>query len=133
MIRISKRLLVTFLLLPAFLIAADEKPEWATKQFAAPADKVFAAAVRSIQTQKHEIKLKDDSLRIVEFHVGTTAWSWGYNMRLTVKPTDNGQSLVEVSIARSGGKAFSWGKGSKEVSKIMSGIDTELTAAKAGL
>lgn len=115
------------------LLVAEETPDWARREFAAPADKVFAAALRSIQTQKHEVKWKDDSLRIVEFHVGTTAWSWGYNMRLTVMPLDKERSQVELAIARSGGKTFSWGKGSKEVKKILAGIDAELTASKAGL
>lgn len=114
-------------------LSADETPEWAKREFSAPPDQVFAAALLSIQEQKHEVKWKDDSLRIVEFHIGTTAWSWGYNMRLTVKPGKEQGALVEMAIARSGGKAFSWGKGSKEVKKIMAGIDAHLTAAKAGL
>ena len=125
--------LFIFFTLTTCLLAAEETPDWAKRDFSAPADKVFAAALRSIQTQKHEVKWKDDSLRIVEFHVGTTAWSWGYNMRLTVKSIDEKRSVAEFSIARSGGKTFSWGKGSKEVNKIMAGMDAELTAAKAGL
>ena len=112
--------------------AEDQAPEWAKREFAAPADKVFAAALHSIQVQKHEVKSKDDATHIVEFHVGTTAWSWGYNMKLTVTAKDDIHSVVEVSIARSGGKTFSWGSGNKEVKKIMDGIDAGLAAPKSG-
>jgi uncharacterized protein (TIGR01244 family) len=63
---------------------------------------------------------------VVTFHVGITAWSWGYNMILKVAPGENNTSAVSVEVARSGGKAVSWGSGKKEVQKIFSGIEKEL-------
>jgi hypothetical protein len=69
----------------------------------------------------------------VDFHVGTTAWSWGYNMRLYVTDVDAEHSQVEIGILKSGGKALSWGSGKKEVRKILAGLDAELAASKAGL
>ncbi len=110
--------------------AAQDVPEWATRVFAAPANTVFAAALRSIQVQKHELKAKDEKAYTADFHVGVTAWSWGYNMRLTVTPLDNDRSRVVVGVLKSGGKVFSWGSGSKEVRKILGGIDAELASAK---
>lgn len=62
----------------------------------------------------------------MEFRVGTTAWSWGCNMRLTVTAIDDAHSQVVIGISRSGGKAMSWGSGKKEVSKIFAGIDNQL-------
>jgi len=51
-------------------------------------------------------------------------------MRLSVTPMDEGHSRVVVGVARSGGKAVSWGSGKKEVRKILDGIDTELAGHK---
>jgi len=62
-----------------------------------------------------------------------TAWSWGYNMRLTVNSIDERHARAIVGISRSGGKAVSWGSGKKEVHKILAGIDAELASRKAGL
>jgi|SRR5579864_3737276 len=126
-------LFVLTLLLSAGLVGQEPPPEWAKSDYAGPADLVFAAALKSIQEQHHEVKAKDDANHSVDFHVGTTAWSWGYNMRLTVTPIDSSHSLVVVGISRSGGKAVSWGSGKKEVRKILAGIDAELAAQKAGL
>jgi hypothetical protein len=125
-------LLVPFLLLIGGAIAQDS-PDWAKRDFSAPADRVFAAALRSIQEQHHEVKSKDDGNRTVDFHVGTTAWSWGYNMRLAVTRIDEAHARAVVEISRSGGKAVSWGSGKKEVAKILAGIDADLAGQKAGL
>jgi hypothetical protein len=112
---------------------AQDAPEWAKRDFDAAANKVFAAALRSIQLQKHDVQRSDPKGYAVDFHVGTTAWSWGYNMRLYVKEIDSEHSHVGVGILKSGGKVLSWGSGRKEVRKILAGIDAELSAAKAGL
>lgn len=125
-------LLVTSLLLTGS-VNAQEPADWAKRDYSAPADHVFAAALRSIQEQHHEVKSKDDGNRTVDFHVGTTAWSWGYNMRLTVTPIDEAHARAIVELSRSGGKAVSWGSGKKEVRKILAGIDAELAGQKAGL
>ena len=101
-------------------------PDWAQREFNAPADKVFAAAVKSIEEQKHEIKKKDETARSIEFHVGLTAWSWGYNMVLTITPVDETHVRVLTAIKRSGGEALSWGSGKKEVKKIYEGMDATL-------
>jgi hypothetical protein len=75
------------------------------------------------------VKSKDEVNKVVTFHVGITAWSWGYNMVLKVAPGDNNTSNVSIDIDRSGGKAVSWGSGKKEVRKIFEGIDKELAKA----
>ncbi len=106
--------------------AQPAPPDWAQKQFDASSDKVFAAAVKSIQEQRHEIKKKDEAAHTIEFHVGTTAWSWGYNMVLTITPVDDGHSKVVTGIKKSGGDVFSWGSGKKEVKKIYEGMDAAL-------
>jgi hypothetical protein len=110
---------------------AQESPEWARHEYDAPATRVYAAALASIQAQKHEVQQKNEETHSVDFHVGLTAWSWGYNMRLLVTPIDEGHSKVTVGLLRSGGKVFSWGSGKKEVKKIFAGIDAELAMLKA--
>ncbi len=107
-----------------------QPPDWATRTFAAPSDRVFAASLVSINAQHHEIKTKDAAAHTVDFHVGVTAWSWGYNMRLKVTSVDENHSEVVVGLSKSGGDVFSWGSGKKEVRKILDGIDTELTRAQ---
>jgi hypothetical protein len=68
----------------------------------------------------------------VTFHVGMTAWSWGYNMLLTVDAIDSTHAKVVIAVqSKSGGDAFSWGSGKKEVRKILGGIDAEIAAGKA--
>jgi hypothetical protein len=121
---------LAFLLVLATGVSADESaPEWSKKTFNAPPDRVFAAALKSIAAQHHEIKTKDEATMLITFHVGMTAWSWGYNMSLKVMPGANNGSDVSIEIARSGGKSVSWGSGKKEVLKIFNGIDKELAAA----
>jgi hypothetical protein len=71
--------------------------DWRTKRFASPADDVYKSAVRVIGLH-HEIESKDPENRVVRFHVGTTAWSWGYNIGLAVEPQANGTSLAKVAI-----------------------------------
>jgi hypothetical protein len=103
--------------------------DWRTKQFASPADDVYKSAVKVIGLH-HEIESKDPENRVVRFHVGTTAWSWGYNIGLVVKPLPNGTSLAEVAIEKSGGPALSWGSGKKEVLKIFRWIEDDLATSK---
>ncbi len=122
-------LLVIFVLL-ASLLVAQQPPDWAKRTYAAPTDKVFAAALASIQAQHHEVKAKDEAARTVDFHVGITAWSWGYDMRLRITPVDDKTSEVVIGVAKKGGDVFSWGSGKKEVRKILDGIDAELARAK---
>jgi hypothetical protein len=55
---------------------AQEAPNSAKRDYAAPADQVFAAALKSIQATHHEVKSKDDATQTVDFHVGITARSW---------------------------------------------------------
>ena len=123
--------IATLALASATLAVCQAAPDWSRKTFAAPPDEVFAAALDSISAQHHEIKSKDPSTHEVTFHVGTTAWSWGYNMVLKVSPAADG-SDVSVEVARSGGKSVSWGSGKKEVGKIFDGIQKEL-ARKSGI
>ena len=123
--------LFVFALTAATLAVCQATPDWSKRTFAAPPDQVFAAALNSISAQHHEIKSKDPSTREVTFHVGTTAWSWGYNMVLKVAPAADNGSDVSIEIARSGGKAVSWGSGKKEVVKIFDGIQKELSRKSA--
>jgi len=111
---------------------AQDTPDWAMREYAASASQVYAAALKSIAIQKHEIKTKNDQSFSVDFHVGITAWSWGYNMRLNVTPLGDNRSKVIVGVLRSGGKAFSWGSGRKEVAKILGGIDADLSSGNVG-
>lgn len=120
-------------LLTAFSAGGQTAPDWSKKTFSAAPDQVFAAALNSISAQHHEIKSKDPATGVVTFHVGTTAWSWGYNMVLTVTMAPENKSDVSIEIARSGGKAVSWGSGKKEVKKIFDGIDKELARKTANL
>ncbi len=110
---------------------AQEAPDWAKRDYDVPASQVYVAALKSIQVQKHEVQSKDAQAFTVDFHVGITAWSWGYNMRLVVTPVNEKRSTATIGILRSGGKAFSWGSGRKEVRKIFAGIDTEISSSKA--
>jgi len=42
--------------LSAAIVIAEEPPDWSKRDFAAPPNVVFAAALKSIQAQHHEIK-----------------------------------------------------------------------------
>ena len=123
------RFLTVCLILSSSVLADEPAPDWSKRTFSAPTDQVFVAALKSIALQHHEVKSKDEVNRVVSFHVGVTAWSWGYNMILKVAPGENDTSGVSVEIERSGGKAVSWGSGKKEVQKIFNGIEKELTKA----
>ena len=126
-----RRSAVLFIMIVCAVVFAQQPPDWATREYAAPADKVFAAALQSIQQQKHEMKTVDHDRKQVTFHVGLTAWSWGYNMMLTVDAIDPTHAKVVVAVqSKSGGNAFSWGSGKKEVRKILGGIDAEIAAGK---
>jgi hypothetical protein len=131
--------LLTFLLSVGTMFP-QEVPDWAKRDYPASADKVFAAALISIQEQRHEVKSRGDveygrvnGNRTVDFHVGITSYSWGYNMTLSVVPIDETHARATVAVSRSGGKVVSWGSGKKEVRKILAGIDAELAGQKAGL
>ena len=120
------RFLAMVLFLSAGTVAQEAVPDWSKRTFAAPPDQVFAAALKSIAAQHHDVKSRDEARGLITFHVGITAWSWGYNMVLKVASTDNLSSDVSVEIARAGGKTVSWGSGKKEVLKIFNGIEKEL-------
>ena len=47
------------------------------------------------------MKSKDEVNKVARFHVGTTAWSWGYNMVLKAASGENNASNVSIEIARS--------------------------------
>jgi hypothetical protein len=106
----------------SLVVAQDE---WKTATFAASLDSVYQAAEKAI-AKKHEVKSKDPTLRINRFHVGTTAWSWGYNMNMTIEDAGNGMARAAVEIEKSGGAALSWGSRKKEVQKIFDQMRKEL-------
>jgi hypothetical protein len=96
-----KRILLALLpLMSVSLLLAEEPPDWSKRDFAASANAVFAAALKSIQSQHHEIKSTDVANHTVEFHVGTTAWSWGYNMKLTVTAIDEPPIVRSRNLAK---------------------------------
>jgi len=123
------RFFTVFFVLASGVAAQEAAPDWSRRTFSAPADRVFAAAIKSVAEQHHEVKSKDEVNRVLTFHVGVTAWSWGYNMVLKVTSAETGSSTVSIEIVRSGGKAVSWGSGKKEVQKIFKGMEKDLSKA----
>jgi hypothetical protein len=110
--------------------AAAAQDEWKTTTFAASVDSVYHAAEKAI-AKKHEVKSKDPDLHIIRFHVGTTAWSWGYNMSMAIEDVGNGMTRATVEVEKSGGPAFSWGSGKKEIQKIFDQMRKELLSGPA--
>lgn len=110
--------------------AAVAQDEWKTATFAAPVDSVYHAAEIAV-AKKHEVKSKDPDLHIIRFHVGTTSWSWGYNMSMAIEDAGNGMTRASVEVEKSGGPAFSWGSGKKEIHKIFDQMRKELLSVPA--
>jgi hypothetical protein len=109
---------------------ATAQEDWKATTFAASVDSVYVAAEKAI-AKKHEIKSKDPALHIIHFHVGTTAWSWGYNMSLAIEDAGKGMTRATIEIEKSGGPALSWGSGKKEVGKVFDQMRKELLSTPA--
>ena len=92
----SLRLLTVAFMLVASVSGDEPAPDWSKRTFSAPTDRVFVAALKSIAAQHHEVKSKDEVNKVITFHVGITAWSWGYNMVLKVMPAENNTSNVSI-------------------------------------
>jgi hypothetical protein len=105
--------------------SASDSPDWATRAFKASPDAVYEAAQRAIMVH-HQLKEAEKDSHTLRFHVGTTAWSWGYNMVMRIKSQPDGSSRASVDIDRSGGKAVSWGSGKKEVIKLFDATEQNL-------
>lgn len=99
--------------------------DWTSKRFTSPPDAVYKSAIKVIAIH-HEIMSKEPESRAVRFHIGTTAWSWGYNVGMSVEPQFDGTSLVKVGIEKSGGPVVSWGSGKKEILKIFRWMEEDL-------
>jgi hypothetical protein len=99
--------------------------DWTSRRFFSSADDVYRSAVKAIAL-RHDIKSNDRVGRVIEFHVGTTAWSWGYNMRLSVESESDKTSIVRLEIKKSGGRVLSWGSGRKEAFKIYRWMEADL-------
>ncbi len=133
---IVRMILLFFLVCLSGMSFAQWSPfEWPTltQNYAAPADRVFAAALKSIQAQKREFKALDPTNHTVDFGIGVAELSWGRDVRLTVTPTTVGEvhvSRVTVGVIRSGGDALSWESDKMELRKILMGIKTELTSVQ---
>ena len=110
------KLAVMVVLLISLMCVADDRPDWATRSFSASPEDTFRAAHVAVLQQGHNITF-DDPFTLV-FHVGMTAWSWGYDMVLRVVPADEG-SLVTVDIRRTGGNGVSWGSGSRKFARFL--------------
>ena len=127
---LAVRLFLFFMWVVGLVFAQWSPPEWVTHNYPASTDRVFAAALKSVQVRKHEIMAIHRTTHTVDFHIGTAAWSSGYNMRLTVMPVTGGEvniSRVTVGVSRSGGDALPSDPG-KEVQKIFVEMDTELSS-----
>lgn len=107
-------------------IATADDEAWKKHTVRAMPDATFNAALKVI-SQHHEIRESNKGLHIIRFHVGTTAWSWGYNVTASIEPFGSDSAEITVSIEKSGGPALSWGSGKKEVGKIFKWIDQELS------
>jgi hypothetical protein len=107
-------------------IAIADDEAWKKHTVRASPDATFDAALRVI-SQHHEVKESNKGLHIIRFHVGTTSWSWGYNMTASIEPFGSDTAKITMSIEKSGGPALSWGSGKKEVGKIFKWIDQELS------
>ncbi len=116
--------LLTGVLVPALF--GDE--DWTRHGFTAPAQEVYQAA-KKVVSLHYELKSSDDRAKTLRFHIGTTAWSWGYNVGLSVESTGQGTSEARVAIEKSGGPVFSWGSGKKEIRKMWGWISEELGKA----
>jgi hypothetical protein len=110
--------------------ASLSKDKWKQRTFDAPAKVVYQAAEKVIGLH-HRIDGREEKNRIIRFHVGTTTWSWGYQMGLVVDPTGENSCKVSVSVKKSGGSMFSWGSGKKEVRKIFRWMEEELARSRA--
>lgn len=99
--------------------------DWHKEGFAAPAGEVYLVA-KKVVSEHYRLESSDDKNLILRFHIGTTAWSWGYNVNLTVEPTGAHTSQVTAAIEKSGGPVFSWGSGKKEVRKLWHWMHEEL-------
>jgi hypothetical protein len=121
----SLRVLAVALILAAGVAADGQLPDWSKRTFSAPADRVFAAALQSIAAHHHKVTSTDEVNKVVGFHVGMTAWVWGYDMVLRVAPGEKNTSSVSIEIAPHNRDAFG-GSGQKEVRKILDGISKAL-------
>jgi hypothetical protein len=117
--------LLVFLISTAML--ADDA--WKTKRCTEPADVVFKAADRAA-AKHYKIELSDPERKIVRFKVGTTAWSYGYTVTLSIDPSPNNTSVVTASVEKKGGNVVSWGSGKSEILRVYSEIDNELARMK---
>jgi hypothetical protein len=111
-----------------FAFWSSAVPEWTQHVFPAKPAAVYLAAHKAIAAH-HEIKSEDAGAHLIRFHVGTTAWSWGYTMILTIEPQGEDSAIGKMSIERSGGPAVSWGSGKKEVGKIFRWTEDNLRPA----
>jgi hypothetical protein len=99
--------------------------DWRREGFTSPADQVYRSAKKVI-SEHYRLESSDEQGRTLRFHIGTTAWSWGYNVNLTVESKGPDISEAWVAIEKSGGPTFSWGSGKKESGKIWRWIHDDL-------
>ncbi len=98
---------VTFAALIALLsvtASAQEKPDWSPRIFAAPPTAAYHAAELTV-ARHYKIESREPDLGIINFHVGVTAFSWGYSISLRVEPSGQDHFLVSVEIERAGGES----------------------------
>jgi hypothetical protein len=109
----------------AFAVCSFAESDWQREGFTAPAEDVYRIA-KKVVSEHYRLESSDDKNLTLRFHIGTTAWSWGYNVNLTVESTGAGTSQASVAIEKSGGPVFSWGSGKKEIRKVWHWMHEEL-------
>lgn len=121
----TKLCLFTVAVLSVLIPPLSAGGNWREHGFTAPADEVYLAA-KKVVNEHYGLKTTDDKNRTLRFHIGTTAWSWGYNVGLTIEPTGEKTSQALVAIEKTGGPVFSWGSAKKEIKNLWGWIDEDL-------
>ena len=91
---------------------------------------VFEALKKSSQyIYGMKVDSVDELLKTVYLKAGTSAFSWGENVTVTVKAAEDGESIVEVtSASKTGvfGSVVDMGKNNKNLKTIMDELSMEL-------
>lgn len=120
------------LAVPTHLLSQEAPADWSKKNFFAPPDQVFQAALTSLALLHYEVHEKNEESKTVRFRVGKSAFSWGYMMLLRVSASESNSSEVSTEVYRlrgpgPNGKASLVASGKKEVQRLFQQIQNELT------
>ena len=113
----------------AFSTSADGRlPAWSGRTYPAPADQVYAAALKVLAAQHHKPRDTDELNKTIGFHLGMRPPLGGYNLVLKVSSSDQNTSNVSIDLAPQQTPVAN-GTVEREVIKILDGIQTELARA----